>query len=443
MEEEIQKHAKRFNRPARVVIVGTGFGGIYTYLGLHKHLHNDAVQAVLINETDRFEFIPMIHETATGTLQPSHITQPVRTVPQCCMDDFIEGRVIAVDADTQIVTVCQDTHDIPDQYKDIPVHKRKEIQYDFLVVAIGSETHYFGVPGAKEYSLPLKTVEDAKNIKNTLVERFEQAQHLDKDEDKQDVLRFVVVGGGPTGVEIAGELGDIIADELSDAFPDCAHLASVVIVERGTQLVAGLGESFSKKTEAIIEKMSHIYVMFETSVVSVTKAGVETDKGVLRSATVIWAAGVRGRDMGITTQKSLQHDPQNRIVVQQTLNTAQYDNVFVIGDKAHVENKDGTQAYPMRAQFAVREGKMVAKNIAHIVHGEELEPFSFKEKGFIISIGKGGALAEVYGIRFSGWFAWWIYRGAYLFSILGWRAKFRMGLEWVLNAFLPRDISKL
>jgi NADH dehydrogenase len=430
-------------RPIRIVIIGAGFGGIYTYLELHKELHAEDIEVILINETDRFEFIPMIHEVATGTLQPSAITQSVRTVPQCCLQDFIEGAVIGIDADRKNVTVCQDTHDIPEQYADIPAHKIKEIPYDFLVIATGSETNYFGVPGAREHTFPLKTLSDATTLKNKLIERFEQAQHLVLEEDIRDTLRFIIVGGGPTGVEIAGELSDVVSSELSDSFPEVAQLASVVIIERGAHLLGALDKSFGKKAERIISAMPQVYVLCGTEVRGVTRAGVETPNGILKSATVIWAAGVRARTIKMLHLKPIERDLlSNRLRVTETLSLPSYKSVFVVGDQAYIENKDNLQPYPMRAQFAVREGKVVGKNIAHSVRGEALEAFEFKERGFIISIGKRGALAQIFGMHFSGFLAWVIYRGAYLFAIIGARAKFRTGLEWMLNIFLPRDISK-
>jgi NADH dehydrogenase len=436
---------KTISRPARIVIVGAGFGGIYAYLSLHRRFHKRfQTEVTLVNDGDRFIFTPLIHEVATGTLLPSGVMESLRTLPQCCIDDFIDGRATAVDFNKKILRVERNMLNHVQPHGRAPRNDLLEVPYDYLVLALGSETNFFGVPGARELALELKNLNDAKRIKNRVIESFERAERMDDPKEQKATLRFVIVGGGPTGVELAGELGDFITGELAGAFPRLAPLASIVIVERDAHLVGKVDPWFGKRAVRVLERKADIYIMTETSVVEVTPNGVKTDKGMVHAHTVIWTAGVRAREIAIAAEQSVELDERSRrIKVNEQLQIPGYPDVFVVGDMAWVYDAENHQPYPMRAQFAVREGKTVGRNIGHMMYGESLEAFRWKEKGLIISLGKGGAMAEIYGIRFSGFFAWLIYRVAYLGALIGWRARMRTALEWVLNPFLPRDISKL
>lgn len=433
------------NRPARIVIIGAGFGGIHTYLSLHRRFHKRfRTEITLVNDGDRFIFTPLIHEVATGTLLPSGVMESLRTLPQCCIHDFIDGKATAVDADKNIVRVERNMLDHVQPHGRAPRNDVLDVPYDYLVLALGSETNFFNVPGVRELALELKDLNDAKRIKNRVIESFERAERMDEPDQQQATLRFVIVGGGPTGVELAGELGDFITGELVRAFPRLAPLASIVIVERDPHLVGKVDPWFSTHAAKVLERKADIYTMTETSVVEVTSDGVRTDKGMVHAHTVIWTAGVKARDITITSRQSIELDEHSRrIKVNEYLYIPGYPRVFVVGDMAWVCDAEHRQPYPMRAQFAVREGKTAGRNIGHLIDGEPLEKFAWREKGLIISLGKGGAMAEIYGVRFTGFFAWVVYRAAYLGALVGWRARFRTALEWLLNSFLPRDISKL
>jgi NADH dehydrogenase len=245
-------------------------------------------------------------------------------------------------------------------------------------------------------------------------------------------------------VELAGELGDFITGELARTFPALASLASIVIVERDEHLIGKVDPWFGEHAVRVLEKKGSVYAMTGTSVVEVSLDGVKTDKGMVHAHTVIWTAGVKARELDITATEPVEIEARSRrIKVNDYLQLPAYPDVFVIGDMAWVYDKEHQQPYPMRAQFAVREGKTAGRNIGHRMHDESLEEFNWKEKGLIISLGKRGAMAEVYGMRFTGIFAWMIYRAAYLSALIGWRARLRTALEWLLNPFLPRDVSKL
>jgi NADH dehydrogenase len=421
-----------------------GFGGIFTYLELHKRLHgSEKVHITIINDTDHFTFIPMIHEVATGMLLPSSITYSLRTIPQCCVHDFIEGVATHIDFDKKVVRVRKSNLTTGDDGT-VPALSAVEVEYDYIVLATGSETNYFGVPGARECALPLKTLADAKHLKNHIIERFQEAKRLNDEDEQRNMLRFVIVGGGPSGVEIAGELSDILNKELRDAFPTLKGLASVLIIDRGERVLAQAKEWFGLLAEEILAKKNSIYIMHGTSVVEVTTKGVKTDDGFVEAGTVIWSAGVKASPVPFESVTTIDLEERtDRIKVNEYLQIPTHEDAFVIGDAAWIFDKEKGQPYPMRAQFAVRQGRKVAENIKNILLGDTLAPFDWKEKGMIISLGKGGALADVYGMQLTGFFAWLVYKMAYLMSIVGVRAKVRMATEWFMNLFLSRDITKL
>ena len=434
------------NRAQRIVILGAGFGGVHAFAELHKQFHKtEEVDITIINDGDRFIFTPLIHEVATGTLLPAGVMEPLRTLPGCCLDRFIDGRAHAIDFDKQTVTVQHNRlMDMPESHGHIPARDNETVEYDYLILGLGSETNFFDIPGAEEHSLQLKDLKDARRMKNNIIESFEKASTMDDPDQQKAALTFAVVGGGPTGVEIAGELADFLNGELGDAFKDVKDLARIVIIDRGDRLLKMVDPWFGKKAHAILEKKADVYHMYETSVTGVTANGVDTDKGFVHAHTVIWSAGVRARSLDFTHTKDIAfEDRTRRLKVDRSLHLVSYDTAFVIGDQAWVCDIESGQPYPMRAQFASREGSMAAKNIAHHLRGEKLEPFHWKDRGFIVSLGKGGGLASAFGIKFTGVFAWFVYRTVYLMSLISWRSRLRTALEWTLNIFLPRDISKL
>ncbi|GMU74335.1 MAG: NADH dehydrogenase [Candidatus Campbellbacteria bacterium] len=416
-----------------IVIAGVGFAGLHAYERLDRFLEaGDNVEITLINRGDAFTFIPMIHEVGTGLLQPAAITQPIRLLPKRFFRDFIDGNVVSVDADAQTVFV-----------------ERSEgftetIHYDYLILGLGSRADFMGIPGASDNSYPLRTLTDARRLKNRVLECFDKADVVSDDKLQKDLIRFVVVGGGATGVEVAGELSDLISNEMTRAFPRLASRGQVVLVERNERLIKEASETMSKRVKEHLERWTCVDVRTGVGVEQVTENGVALDTGFLDSKTVIWCAGVSAVPTRIEAKKPITRDEKlGRIAVTRFLNTGSYPNLFIVGDQALVMNVQTDRPYGMRAQFATEEGKCAAHNIIASIRGRNLEQFSWTDRGTIISLGKSGALADIDGFHFSGFLARIIYRVAYLYAISGVRAKLRTALEWSLNLFTPRDISKI
>ena len=423
----------------QIVILGAGFGGINAYQEFVKLSagKKDQAEITLIDEKDYFAFIPLIHEVATGNLPSAGLIQPLRYIVNPAAVNFIQGRVLNADFDKKLVSI--------DQY---PVETRGEpkilkIPYDFLIIALGSETEFYNVPGASEHSLTLKTLADARKLKYLIIERFERAEGTANEEEKKKLLRFVIVGGGPTGVELAGELADLINDELHQAFPSLRAAPEIYIVEACPTILSKEEEWFRKKGKRILEKKFNVRVLLNRAVKKVTRDGVYLTDGFIPSSNVIWAAGVRAASLDTKAKMPVELEPRTkRIKVETVLNLRSYPDVFVIGDQAWICDEENHQPYPMRAQFAVREGRRAARNIWRLIRGQPLKEFHWQDKGFLVSLGKGGALARVGGIHLSGPLAWAIYRVAYLLNIIGLKAKLRTGIEWFINLFLARDIWK-
>lgn len=414
----------------KVVIVGGGFAGINGFLELDKGLHKKPgnVQVTMISESDKFLFVPLIHEVATGTLSPDDVGQPIRQITDSCLR-FIEAKITHVDLDKKEI-----------QYSRNGDHET--IDFDYVVLAAGSQTNFFGVPGVKEYALPLKTLADVRRLKNCLIDNFVQAERAPK-EEQQHLLRFVIVGGGPTGVELAGEVADFFR-QLKKAFPPFAAEPEIVLIEGADRLVCKMEGWFGEQTAAILQKKGNVRVICGTLVSEITEQGVHLEGERIAAGCVLWTAGVQARDIPIAAEKGLERDQKSkRIKVNNYLQTTSYENVFVAGDQAWIYDKEERQPYPMRAQFAVREGKRAGANILNLLEGKPLQEFDWNDMGIIVSLGKGGALAKIGNFKFSGFIAWWLYRTAYLFNMVGLRTQLRTAAEWIINVFFPRDISKL
>lgn len=436
---------KKTDEQTRIVILGAGFAGVYAYLKLHKLLHDRAEKRItIISERDFFTFIPMIHEVATGTLLPFSITQSIRSLPPCCLHQFIEARVMRIDADARKISIHHINPEAPPPGRGIADVSQEDVPFDYCIIALGSEVNYFNIPGAREHTLTLNTLEDARHVKNRIIGSFEQAQITKNEAEKRRLLRFVIVGGGPTGVELAGELADLLNGELRKSFPILHPYAEIRLYEARERFMCSADEWFGESAFQILSKKKRVKVFCGMPLSKVSAEGIHRGKEFLAVGTVIWAVGVQARDIEIFSKKRIVKDAKTRrIKVNNYLQIPLYPRMFVAGDQAWIEKKESGQPYPMRAQFAVEEGGVAAENIARLIMHKPLKDFFWRDRGLLVSIGKGTALAEVFGVQFSGMIAWVIYRMAYLLKIVGLRAKFRTALEWILNTFLPRDISKL
>lgn len=432
---------KQIKEKKKVLVLGSGFAGVYSYLDLLRHDKLcKCLEVTVVNKDDSFNFVVLAHEVATGGLLPANSSQPIQELPRDDDTDFMQAEVLSVDLDKQEVVVKQ-RNNVCDTCS---LHEHGQIlKYDYIVFALGSEAFWFGVPGVPEYALTLKTMQDAKKIKNKILESFEAAQYCADPDMQKEILNFVVVGGGPTGIELAGEMSDFMRGSIARVYPDLISKTNITLVQSGNKLVPQVDEWFHKKVEKIL-KEKQVEILFDHRVSEIKANKVITQHGEIMTRNVFWTAGVKAREVDITAKCGVNLDEKSkRIKVDEFLQIPTYSNAFVAGDQSYILNKETGQPYPMRAQFAVRQGKLVAKNIVADIHLKGQKEFFWKDQGFIVSLGRGGALAEIFGIKFSGPFAWWLYRTAYLLKLVGTKAKLRTGLEWAISLLFSRDISKL
>lgn len=426
------------NKKKKILILGAGFAGMFAYLTLLKKDISKDLDITIVNKTDEFVFIPLIHEVATGSLTPSSVTQPIRSVATECR--FLEGEVTKINMDAKKVHV-----------KNLQAHRSTEnihepevdIYYDYLIISLGAQTNFRNTPGARENSYTLYTIEDAKNIKNQIIESFEKAQYLKDKNDIEKTLAFVVVGGGPTGTELAAEIADYINTSIQKTFNSLSRLSKVILIHGGKRILEPAEEWFGLRGQKMLERYG-VEVLLNTRVGEVSKNQIVAGNKTIPTENIFWTAGVLAVNLPIEASKEVAKDSAtNRFKVNQYLQLPNYPEVFVAGDQAHIIDKDSLQPYPMRAQFATREGRTAADNIERLVLDKPLEEFNYNDLGFIVSFGRGNALAKLFGIKMEGPLAWIAYRGAYWLKVVGIKAKIRTLVEWGLNLFFSRDVSKL
>ena len=424
----------------KIAILGTGFGGVHAALQLKKIRRklpkSHTIQVDLISRTDYFWLVTMAHEIATGNLLPHDVSQPIRSLPVAVYDNFIQANITQINAKSNEVTM--NLIDVVDDNLPGTITKK----YDYIISSLGAETFFFGVEGAREHSLSLKTMADVKRIKNRLMQSFEDAELLDDVSQIVSLLHFVIVGGGPTGVEIAGEIADLIHGPLRKRFLRVIKYASITIIHGSGRLGVPGYEWMSSELESILIDDFGVKVDCNSFVTKVTPEGVYVGEKFYSSKNVIWSGGVKASGVAIVSSNSVERTKSGRVLMCSDLSLQGNKNLFIIGDQASIPDGEGGD-YPMRAQFAVRQGRHAVKNIISDLLNQPRQDFEYYDKGVIISLGSGKALASVFGLRFSGWFAYWLYRTAYLPQIVGLRPKVKTVVTWTLNLFTSRDLSKL
>jgi len=412
----------------KILILGGGFGGVATYMNLHKRIHPaniHDIQVELINKTNYFTFSPMLHEVATGSVEREHIIQPLREILKCCGKDFHQALITKIDPKKKLV------------YTD-----RGEHSYDVLVLALGVEQSYFHTPGAEEYALALKWLPGAIAIRNRIINSFEQASdmHDKKDGSAMDkFLNFVIVGGGATGTELAGQVSDLLQNEMAKFYGDIplTH-AKIVLVHAGKRLLEQLSPHASQIALERLQSMGVQVVLGET-VTEVTKDSVKFSSGKsIPSNSVFWTAGTESRLKKILPTNIL--NERDMISVTNTFQVPEYPEIFALGDSASV--LDEAFRYPPIAQAAVQASNIVAKNIiSHILHRPLIKK-PYNHKGDIIPIGNKFGIFERKSIRFAGFFAWILRRIVFLQTMYGFENKIHVLFDWTVQTFSPRDTSE-
>src|SRR6266436_9974200 len=373
-------------RKKRIVILGGGFGGVYAAMQLEKLLaRENAVEVCLVSRDNFFLFTPMLHEIAASDLEITNIVNPLRKLLR--QIEVIVGDVRQIDLPAKRVLISCDPHDYPQQ-----------IGYDHLVLALGSVTNFHNLPGSAEFALPMKSVSDAIRLRAQVLRHMEEANSQCNLSDRQSLLTFVVAGGGFAGVETVAALNDFIREALR-FYPNlCPEMLRVTLVHSGTVILPELGESLGRYTEKVLIQRG-VDIRLKTRVNSMTRSEVTLADGAsIQSRTLVWTAGTVPSPIIAALPCARE---RGRLLVNQFLQVPDWPNVWALGDCAFVPDLGAAgKSHPPTAQHAMREGKLVARNIAAKLSGRPLQPFSFKTIGLLASIGRRTGVARIFGFNF-------------------------------------------
>jgi NADH dehydrogenase len=420
----------------QIVILGGGFAGMRTAECLEQQLRRDpAVSIALVSETNALLFTPMLAEVAGGSLEPSHISTPLRS--SLHRTEFIRGRVGAIDLAARRVIL--DADHAPSESS-----SRREIPYDQLVLAVGSVSNYLGMANIEKLAFNFKSLLDAIRIRNHVIEMFERADREPEFIRAQTLLTFVIAGGGFAGVELAGALNDFAHGILAD-YPNLRREdLSVVLVHAGGRILPELSESLARYAQGRMEARG-VTFRLNTRLTDVNPGVVSVSNGEIRAQTLVWTAGTGPNPL----LKSLpvEKDKRGVLVVGNTLELRGCPGVWALGDCAALTDASSGKPCPPTAQFAVREAEVLAKNICAQLRGGPKESFHFDSLGALCVVGHQSACAELAipflrnkSVRFSGLFAWLLWRGIYLSKLPGLERKIRVLVDWTIELFFPRDI---
>src|SRR5947208_3152525 len=413
-------------RRKRIVILGGGFGGVYAAIHLEKLLTRQSwVEVCLVSRDNYFLFTPMLHEIAASDLEITNIVNPLRKLLRKV--EVLGGDVNRIALRNKRVLISRG-HPKPLQTLD----------YDHLVIALGSITNFYDLPGLAELAVPMKSLRDAIQLRGQILRYLEEANSEADPAERQSSLTFVVAGGGFAGVETVAALNDFVREALR-FYPNlCEDMLRVILVHSGPVILPELGESLGRYTEKVLARRG-VEVRLNTRVKSMTESEVSLPDGVsIPSRTLVWTAGTVPSPI-ISSLPCAKE--RGRLLVNQFLRVTDWRNVWAVGDCAFVpDSRNPGKSHPPTAQHAIREGKVVAQNIAAVLLGRPLKLFSFKTIGLLASIGRRMGVARVFGFNFSGFFAWWMWRTVYLSKLPGLDKQVRVAFDWTLDLLFPKDV---
>ncbi|HET6142130.1 MAG TPA: NAD(P)/FAD-dependent oxidoreductase [Candidatus Acidoferrales bacterium] len=405
----------------RIVVVGSGFGGLEAVAQLDRLLGRDPdVEILLLSEQNYLLFTPLLPQIASSFTDPRHIIQAVREIRGKRKFIFRREAVRAVDTVSRRLVVDSGT-----------------IEYDALILGPGSRTEFFNTPGARENCWDYKSLQQAVELREHIIDLCEHADHTVDAAARQTLLTFVVVGGGYTGIELVTEMRDFLFRYAAKKYRGIdASEIRLIVLEALPDLLRGIGPKLAAHARNRLD-VSGIEVRTSTRVTRVTGCAVEINGNeTLQAGTIIWTAGVRA----IELIESLPgpHDRIGRAVVNSQLQLNDHPEVFVIGDAAAATNAPDA---PRVAPVAIEQGRVAAINIAHLWKSEPLETYEYASKGMLVSLGMNYAVVNVAGIQVSGYFAWLFWNAVHLYKLVGLKKQLQVAGDWILGLIFPRDAA--
>lgn len=417
---EVSPNAKR------AVVLGAGFAGLSAARALAANKNGEDLDILVVDRQNYHLFTPILYQVATAGVAPDNVAHPVRYVARGHGFRFQESTVETIDVENQQVH----TDDGP-------------VPYDYLVVALGSTTNYFGMTDVDEHSLALKTLGDGVAIRNRIMDALERAEVETDPEARKALLTFVIVGAGYTGVELGTSLQDLLHKVLLRDYPAIKpEEVRVVIVEAIGQVMLGFDKYLADTAEKSMREKG-VEVLLNTPVNRVTPEGIQTATGdAIASRTVIWAAGVRANALIADLPGAKGRD--GRVSVNECMQVEGAENIFVAGDSAAYVAPGDERPLPANAPIAIAEGKTAGRNVLHALRGEPLEAFTYHRQGQLVALGYLDGVAEFYGkVKLSGVLGWLAWRGVYVYKLTGLKNKAGVLLDWAFGLGLRRETNRL
>ncbi|KAB2814212.1 NAD(P)/FAD-dependent oxidoreductase [Phaeocystidibacter luteus] len=396
----------------RVIIVGGGFGG----LQLAKQISSRDFQVVLIDKHNYHTFQPLLYQVATSGLEPDSIAYPLRKIFHKKRDFYF--RVAKAES--------------IDEEKGELITDHGPVRFDHLIIATGSTTNYFGNANIEKYSMPMKSLPEALDLRSLILQNFEASLLTDDLKQRERLMNYVIVGGGPTGVELAGAIGELKLHVLPQDYPDLDFRRMTIhLLEAAPRLLNGMSDKSGEQAQKGLEKLD-VQVWTKTLVKDYDGKTVITENRELPASTLIWAAGVRGVTIEGIPESSVE---RGRILVDEHSRVEGMKSVYAIGDVALMKQGSHPNGHPMVAPAAVQQGKLLAKNLLRTKRGAPLKSFSYFDKGSMATIGRNKAVVDVAGLHFSGFFAWLVWMFVHLMELVGFRNRIVALVNWSSSYF--------
>jgi len=413
----------------RIIILGGGYSGIGVLNKIQEKFQDDVnVSISLVSESNFFLHTPMLPEMATGTIEPRHIATPIREF--CKRASFYHAKVSKVDLDSKQIKI-----------KTIGTQNEKKLSYDYLVLALGAKTNFFGNKNIEKNAFTLKSLDDAIQIRNHVISVLEEADQEDK-EKRNRLVTFVVVGGGFSGVETVGELNDFVRETVSKYYRNISqNTVKVILVAAHDAILPEIGNLGEYTKKALRNAGVTIYTNKKLADIK-DKTAVLDDYKKIDSETIIWAGGIKV-DKTIK-EIDAEHHKSGKLVVDKQMRLKSHSEVFALGDCAHILDPRTGEPYPPTAQHAIREAHTVSENLIHKVQGIGFQSdFIYDTKGTMAKIGKKNGVALVFGHELRGFLAWLVWKQYYLATLPTMEKRIRVSLDWFIDLFFPRDITRL
>lgn len=414
----------------KVLILGGGFGGINVLKDLQKDLDFDKISITIVDENNYFLFTPMLPEVASGMLNPRDITTPIRYF--CNQAKFYQATIFSVDLKQKLVTITRKFDG-----------KNHALEYDYLVLGVGSINNFFGNKSIEKNSFSIKTVEDAIELRNQVLYMMELAAQTGSMGLQQKFLTFTVVGAGFAGVEIIGELNHFVRKSVKQAYPTIVDSnINMILISSRDEILPELDKKLGISARTYLEKVG-VRIISNVKAVDAGESHVELSDGeIIPCATLVWTGGVTTNPVIDSLQ--CEHDKRGKILVDEYLRLKEHPEVYALGDCASILDTETGKFYPPTAQHALRESKVVSQNIKRSLKGSPvLKSFSYRSKGMMATIGNRAGVASLMGHSISGILAWIIWRSYYLSHLPTFEQKIKIGIDWVINLFFGTDLTMI